>query len=90
MPVSFRLPLRVERKLADYCVSHKVTRSEAIKRALEQMLEANSGRPSPYELGRKYFERNLRAKPTHDSARHTKRLLIKRFRGKRFDLIERV
>lgn len=83
MPVSIRLPLNVEQKLADYCVSHKVTRSEAIKRALEQMLEASSGRPSPYDLGREYFERNLRAKPTRDIARHTKRLLIERFRGKR-------
>jgi Arc/MetJ-type ribon-helix-helix transcriptional regulator len=83
MPVSVRLPLRVEQKLADYCVSHKVTRSEAIKRALEQMLEANVERPSPYELGREYFERNLRTKPTRDVARHTKRLLIERFRGRR-------
>ena len=83
MPVSVRLPLRVEQELADYCVSHKVTRSEAIKRALEQMLEASSSRSSPYDLGREYFERNFRAKPTRDIARHAKRLLIERFRGKR-------
>lgn len=83
MPVSVRLPLRVEQKLADYCVSHKVTRSDAIKQALEQMLEASAGRPSPYDLGREYFERNFRAKPTRDVARHSKRLLIERFRGKR-------
>jgi len=31
MPVSVRLSPRVEQKLADYCVSHKVTKSEAIK-----------------------------------------------------------
>jgi hypothetical protein len=83
MPVSVRLPLRVEQKLAEYCVSHKVTKSEAIKRALEQMLEASGVRPSPYELGRASFERNLRAKPTRDIARHSKRLLIERFRGRR-------
>ena len=38
---------------------------------------------SPYELGREFFERNFRAKPTRDVARHTKRLLIEHFRGKR-------
>jgi len=83
MPVSVRLSPRVEQKLADYCVSHKVTKSEAIKRALEQMLEASAGKPSPYDLGREFFERNLRTKPTRDVARHSKRLLIEHFRGKR-------
>ena len=83
MPISVRLPPRVEQKLAEYCVSHKVTKSEAVKRALVQMLEAKAGRESPYELGREFFERNLRAKPTQDIARHTKRLLIEHFRGKR-------
>jgi Arc/MetJ-type ribon-helix-helix transcriptional regulator len=83
MPISVRLPPRVEQKLAEYCVSNKVTRSEAVKRALQQMLETNSGTPSPYELGREYFERNARTKPTKDIARHTKRLLIEHFRGRR-------
>lgn len=83
MAISVRLPPRVEQKLAEYCVSHKVTRSEAVKRALQQMLETNSGAPSPYELGREFFERNTRTKPTKDIARHTKRLLIEQFRGRR-------
>jgi hypothetical protein len=83
MPVSVRLPARVEQKLADYCVAHKVTKSEAIKRALEQMFEATDGRPSPFDLGREFFERNLRTKPTRDVARHSKRLLLEHFRAKR-------
>ena len=56
-------------------MTHKVTKSEAIKRALEEMFEAAEGRPSPFDLGREFFERNLRTKPTHDVARHTKKLL---------------
>jgi hypothetical protein len=83
MPVSVRLPPRVEQKLAEYCVTNKVTRSEAIKRALEHMFEAAEGRPSPFDLGREFFERNLRTKPTRDVARHTKRLLREHFRAKR-------
>ena len=83
MPVSVRLSARVEQKLADYCVAHKVTKSEAIKRALEQMFEATEGPPSPFDLGREFFERNLRTKPTRDVARHSKRLLLEHFRARR-------
>lgn len=83
MPISVRLPPGVEQKLSEYCVSHKVSRSEAVKRALEEMLKEKSGKPSPYELGKEFFERNLRTKPTEDVARHSKRLLIEHFRGKR-------
>ena len=83
MPISVRLPPRVEQKLADYCISHKITRSEAVKRALEEMLEGAGGKPSPYELGKEFFERNFRTKPTRDTASHSKRLLIEHFRGKR-------
>jgi hypothetical protein len=83
MPISVRLPPRVEQKLADYCVSHKVTKSEAVKRALEELLKGRERKLSPYEIGRKIFERNMRAKPTQDDARHSKRLLIEHFRGKR-------
>lgn len=83
MPISVRLPQRVEQKLAEYCISHKVTKSEAVKRAIENLLQVRGGKPSPYELGREFFERNTRTKPTRDIARHSKRLLIKHFRGKR-------
>lgn len=83
MPISVRLPPGVEQKLAEYCVSHKVTRSEAVKRALEEMLKGRESRLSPYALGKEFFDRNLRAKPAQDVARHTKRLLIEQCRGKR-------
>jgi Arc/MetJ-type ribon-helix-helix transcriptional regulator len=82
MPISVRLPPRVEQKLAEYCVSHKVTRSEAVKHALERMLDTNARSPSPYELGSDIFQRHERVKPTEDVARHSKRLLRERFRGK--------
>src|SRR5258706_166012 len=39
MPISVRLPPRVEQKLAEYCASHKVSRSEAVKQALDRLLE---------------------------------------------------
>jgi hypothetical protein len=54
---------------------HKITKSEAIKRTLERMFEAAECRPSPFDLGREFFERNLRTKPTRDVARHSKKLL---------------
>ena len=60
-----------------------MTKSEAIKRALEQMLEATSGGASPFELGRELFKHNLCTKPSRDVARHSKRLLIEHFRLKR-------
>jgi Arc/MetJ-type ribon-helix-helix transcriptional regulator len=82
MSISVRLPPRVEQKLAEYCVSHKVTKSEAVKRALEEMLKGKESKLSPYELGKEFFDRNLRTKPTRDTASHTKRLLIEHFRGK--------
>jgi Arc/MetJ-type ribon-helix-helix transcriptional regulator len=80
MPISVRLPPRVEQELADYCVAHKVTRSEAVKRALEQLLERSAGQPSPYDLGRDFFER--KGTPRRDVGLQSKRLLREHFRGK--------
>ena len=40
--LTVRLPLRVEQKLADYCVKRRVTKSEAVKQALALLLEAPS------------------------------------------------
>ncbi len=50
MPISVRLTPRVEQKLADYCVDKKVTKSEAVKRALEQLLD-----PKPVPLSEDPF-----------------------------------
>jgi Arc/MetJ-type ribon-helix-helix transcriptional regulator len=82
MPISVRLPPRVEQKLAEYCVSHKLSKSEAVKRALEVMLEKGARDPSPYDIGRDIFERYGKVKPTEDLARHSKRLLRERLAGK--------
>lgn len=72
MAISVRLPPRVEQKLADYCVDKKVTKSEAVKRALEQLLD-----PKPVPLSGDPFFRKLIGSDTRpgDVARHSKRLL---------------
>lgn len=80
MPITVRLPPRVEQELADYCAAHKVTRSEAVKRALEQLLKRSAGQRSPYDLGKDFFER--KGSLTRDIGMQSKRLLRERFRGK--------
>ena len=82
MPVSVRLPPRIEQKLAEYCVSHKVSRSEAVKQALDRLFETGAQKPSPWELGADIFARHERVKPAEDLARHSKRLLRERLLGK--------
>jgi hypothetical protein len=72
MPISVRLPPRVEQKLADYCVAQKVTKSEAVKRALETMLE---GKAIPLSSD-PFFQKFIGSDPRPgDIARHTKQLL---------------
>ena len=44
MTLTVRLPDRVEQELAEYCVKHRVTKSEAVKRALEELLRPPSGK----------------------------------------------
>jgi Arc/MetJ-type ribon-helix-helix transcriptional regulator len=82
MPISVRLPPRVEQKLAEYCVSHKISRSEAVKQALDRLFETGAAKSSPWELGADIFVRHERVKPTEDIARHSKRLLRERLPGK--------
>ncbi len=72
MTISVRLPPRVEQKLAEYCVDQKVTKSEAVKRALEQLL---AGAPVALDedvLFRKFLGSDARP---GDVARQSKRLL---------------
>jgi hypothetical protein len=40
MTLTVRLPHRVEQELAEYCVKRRVTKSEAVKLALEDMLKS--------------------------------------------------
>ena len=41
--ITARIPPRVEQKLADYCVKHGVTRSQAVVHALDKYLDAETG-----------------------------------------------
>ena len=45
-----RLPLRVEQKLADYCIKRGVTRSEAVVRALDRYLDDEAGGVDGYSI----------------------------------------
>jgi hypothetical protein len=38
MTLTVRLPPRVEQELAEYCVKRRITKSEAVKKALEELL----------------------------------------------------
>ena len=40
MTLTVRLPHRVEQELAEYCVKRRVTKSEAVKQALEELLKS--------------------------------------------------
>lgn len=40
MTLTVRLPQRVEHELAEYCAKHRITKSEAVKLALEELLRA--------------------------------------------------
>ena len=40
MTLTVRLPQRVEQELAEYCAKRRLTKSEAVKLALEEMLRA--------------------------------------------------
>jgi len=83
MPLSVRLPPHVEQQLADYCVSHKLSKSQAIKRALERLLEPKGEKRSPYDLGKAFFESHRGTPATEDIAHNTKRLLREQFRSRR-------
>lgn len=80
MPISVRLPPRVEQELAQYCASNKLTKSEAVKRALKQLFAQAPASPGAYAASAAYRGSD---KTPGDVARHSKRLLRERFRGKR-------
>lgn len=80
MTLTVRLPPRIEEELARYCVARRLTKSEAVKRALERLLAESAARASAYDLGKAGFGSDRT--PGRDVARNTKRLLRERFRGK--------
>jgi hypothetical protein len=79
MSISVRLPEIIEKQLSAYCQAHRISRSEAVKQALDLFLSAQANQPTPYELG----EDGFGADRTHtgDIARNSKRLLREKFRG---------
>lgn len=79
MAISVRLPPRVEQKLAEYCVSEKVTKSEAVKRALEQLFLSQKFPVDVSASARRFIGADKRP---GDVAMHTKRLLRERSRPK--------
>ena len=79
MTLSVRVPPRVEQELAEYCTKNKVSKSEAVNRALEEFLAAEKGTRSPYELGCDLFGEHTDEAPSDDVARHSKKLLRERF-----------
>lgn len=83
MTLTVRLPPRIEQELAEYCVKRRITRSEAVKQALEELLASNARKPSAYDLGKDLFGPHTDVPSTADVARHSKRLLREHFRGKK-------
>ena len=77
MTLTVRLPERVEQELAEYCVAHGVSKSDAVKRALEELLQT-SGKGKA-DLNHPFVGCDTTA---GEVARHTKRLLRERFRDK--------
>ena len=83
MTLTVRLPPRVEQELTEYCVKRRITKSEAVKQALVDLLSVNAGKSSAYDLGKDLFGPHTDVAPTEDIARHSARLLREHFRGKK-------
>ena len=82
MTLSVRIPPRVEQELAEYCARNGVSKSEAVKDALDQFLSGKRGDKSPYDLVKDLIGPHTDEALSEDVARNTKRLLRERFRGK--------
>jgi hypothetical protein len=79
MTLTVRLPDRLERELVDYCTTYRVTKTEAVKRALEDMLKpAGAGNPN---LDHPYI--GCDKGNGSDVSGNIKRLLRGRFRARR-------
>jgi hypothetical protein len=80
MALTVRLPPRVEEELRAYCVSRRITKSAAVKEALERLMSESTVQATPFELGKEGF--GVDDSAGGDVARNTKRLIKDRFRAK--------
>ena len=83
MTLSVRIPPRVEQELTEYCARKGVSKSEAVKDALDQFLSGKGADRSPYEVMKDLIGLPAGAAPSEDMARHSKRLLRERVRSRR-------
>ena len=79
MTLTVRLPEKLEQDLADYCATHRVTRSEAVKRALAELLEPPA--PEHSKLSHPFI--GCDKGDGTDVSGNIKRLLRERFRKTR-------
>jgi predicted DNA-binding protein len=79
MAISVRLPPRVEQQLAEYCAHTRLTKSEAVKRALERLFDQEATPAAANTAAKRFIGSDDRS---GDVARHTKRLIRERFRAK--------
>lgn len=75
-----RIPPRVEQKLAEYCTRQGITRTEALVRALDAYLDAQSGGGDAYALAADLIPRRGAAKLQSTDVRKLARAA---FRGAR-------
>ena len=81
MTLTVRLPDRMEQQLAQYCVKRRITRSEAVKQALESLFQGEGSKPGAYELGRDLFGPHTDVAAREDVALHSTALLREHFRA---------
>jgi hypothetical protein len=79
MAISVRLPPRVEQKLAEYCVEYGVTKSEAVKAALEHLFAQSPASPDAYKDSAQFRGSD---KGRGDVAMNSTRILREHFRKK--------
>ncbi|HEY3076706.1 MAG TPA: hypothetical protein VGJ74_16155 [Burkholderiales bacterium] len=77
-----RIPPRVEQRLAEYCVKHGMTRSEAVVRALDQYLEVETGVVNAAALAADLIPRRGTRRVQSDRARELVRKTFARRRAR--------
>lgn len=78
--INARLPLRVERKLAEYCAKRGIKRSEAVIDALNRLLDLETGRANAYSLAADLIPE---VGVSHVQSDNVRTLARKAFRGAR-------